>query len=137
MGTDADVYDKWAQAINSSYDLVKISDTDWTHGPSREAFPSVVPILVVPNDMLWVVDYDSDGNRTSTPRRERRIPFYLDKQVSLESPKVEFRISHLEIMTVEGLMCFVSEVQRTCGVFDDIFPSTALVDKCRQYSSRF
>jgi hypothetical protein len=62
----------------------------------------VFPVLVVPNGRLWKTEYDTAGNRTRDPERVDRCSYFVNLTYS-----VDFTISHLEFLTLDGLLAFV------------------------------
>lgn len=101
---DSEVFDKWAQALASSQDLIDSSTTD---GPDiRNACISlVVPVVVVPDDMLWQVVFDSTGNQQSQPTQTDRCPFFVGQGYSASGAfdRTWITLSHLEFVTTRGL----------------------------------
>lgn len=71
--SDGETFDKWSQALSSAEDLVQ--QTRMRRGEHSGNFYSLVlPILVVSNDTLWVVDYSDTGN--SAPQQvQETTPF--------------------------------------------------------------
>jgi len=101
-GSDSDVYDRWAQALSSARDLVDRA----VRVPREQAgdyyFSAILPLLVVPDDTLWVADYDSDGNLLADPRVEDQTSYFVDR-VYQTGDRTSYQVSHLEFMTVRGL----------------------------------
>ncbi|KKK56891.1 hypothetical protein LCGC14_3059990, partial [marine sediment metagenome] len=56
-GNDAEVFEKWSQALASADDLADIASKK---GEKQNNFhlAAVLPLLVVPNGKLWTVNYD-------------------------------------------------------------------------------
>lgn len=113
-GNDAEVYEKWYQAIHSAHDLVDRARLDWKDFTNfHECCTLVLPILVVPNDRLWTVHYSSSGQRIGTANKADRVSFYIDKSVA-PSDKLAgmwYSLSHLEIFTENGLYAFCREIK--------------------------
>lgn len=118
---DGDIYIKWAQALASADDLVWEGLTD-VAGKDSIVVSATLPILVVPNDSLWVVDYDSDGRRSS-PTLAESCEFYVGKPASLRPGIGKFVITHLHIYTVEGLRKFLTNSVNETYFWLDHFPS--------------
>ncbi|QDV40878.1 hypothetical protein Enr13x_07140 [Stieleria neptunia] len=104
-GNDAEVYDKWYQAIHSAHDLVDRANNDWESNEQKACVTFVLPILVVPNNRLWRIKYQSDGTRASDPERTSRTTMYIDKFVAPADrfAGIAASFSHLEIVTEQGL----------------------------------
>jgi len=62
IGSDADLFDKISQSLNSAYEILRSSH----YAGDREltVISLILPILVVPTGRVWFVSYDSDGNIT-------------------------------------------------------------------------
>jgi len=73
------------------------------------ALATAFPILVVPNERLWAVRYDSDGAIIAEPQQVDRIPCYVEKEYEVSTGEVaqRFVASHIELMTVSGLSSYV------------------------------
>jgi hypothetical protein len=104
-GNDAEVYDKWYQAIHSAHELVDRANDDWEKTNSRTCLTFVLPVLVVPNDRLWVLNYDADGERLEEATQVGRTTYYIDKFIPAGNrlTGISVHFSHLEIVTESGL----------------------------------
>jgi hypothetical protein len=109
---DSEVYEKWAQALASAEDLVWNSIHDHDHfsrgEKSKHSRSVVLPLLVVPNETLWVQDYDNDGTQMGTPKQVEHCEFSLWKMIEQKSPWLRFIFTHLHIFTLDGLANFLS-----------------------------
>jgi hypothetical protein len=107
---DSELFDKWAQCLSSCVELV--SRTYWDGEDEKDAMylSLVIPIVVVPSGRLWSVAYDDDGNRVSEPNQTDRCSCFIDKDYEMGTKMAGTRmwISHVEIMTIDGLKSFVS-----------------------------
>jgi hypothetical protein len=98
---DSLTFDKISQAINSSKDIFI--------GPACESGAArhrmVVPVLIVPTDMLWQVDYDHDGDITKHPYRIDEATLFIDHlwTESVTNDFLKYRISHLHIVTIRQI----------------------------------
>lgn len=104
VASDGGVFEKLSQAINSSKDFV---DTSAASGNGDYVTLSFInPILVVPDETLWVVTYDDDGNVMSEPEMTDWIPIYYGQdwqyQLGIGGSGV-YSISHLDIVTIGAL----------------------------------
>ncbi|MBT2336664.1 hypothetical protein J7E49_22490 [Variovorax paradoxus] len=120
---DAEIYDKWGQALASAQDLVIAAALEGTEDQSGlPSFAAVVPMVVVPNGRLWEVTYDDDGEQLGDPVQVERASCYVAKDYRLSSASTEIlSISHLEIVTFDGLLRFVDQfvLDFEGGLFDD------------------
>jgi hypothetical protein len=107
-GRDAEVFDKWSQAISSlitysqEYRNVKSSEYEY----ELHVF---MPFIVIPDNRLWAVVYDNHGNIEIPVRQVDNIGVFMDKNYNTinyqELP--ELKISHIEFMTISGLKTFI------------------------------
>ena len=102
FGNDQETFEKVSQALNSAHDLIVESTT------GRSPYTRVVlPVLVVPNDRLWQVEYAADGAIWRGPQQVRRTTLFVDQLFRLKAnyldTDVKYRISHLEIVTFDEL----------------------------------
>jgi hypothetical protein len=70
--------------------------------PIEAGFFITIPVLVVPDGMLWTCVYDDEGNQTVGPVQAQRIPMFVGKECDygrLLFGYQPFIISHLEIVT--------------------------------------
>jgi hypothetical protein len=109
---DSDIYDKWAQALSSAHDLISLVFSDGKH-IDKYAYSLVFPLVVVPNNRLWCVRYDADGNRISEPELLDRCSFFVNRKYSYRSFQTPpggrtFVVSHLEFVTLNGLRDFAN-----------------------------
>lgn len=106
-GGDKEIYPRWTQALQSASAMLP----DIVNGYSDEksiVIHWIVPILVVPDDRLYVVDFNDSGAQTRAPTSVDRTSFFVDytpSGISIAGP--EFRFGHLEIMTYSHLKSFV------------------------------
>ncbi len=106
--TDAEVYDRWAQAISSARDLVDEAYSE-LHRTRECSLSVVLPLLVVPDDTLWLAEYSPDGQLYREPCKSEHCSLFVDRSYSSSCPigGDEYRISHLEIRTITGLRSFL------------------------------
>lgn len=111
VGSDAEVYEKWSQALSSSRDLIKTALSDGLRAETGYSMSLVVPCVVVPDDRLWTVVYETSGKRKSDPVPVERCSFYVDQHHDPYSEhKFKFSVSHLEFVTLSGLAKLVDSI---------------------------
>lgn len=94
---DAEVYEKWSQAVASADALAE--EAARAHESRQPNVLSLVlPVLVVPNQTLWQVTYNDEGTVVSPPKQCDRCQHFLNRRVS-----GGLTLSHLEIVTFNGL----------------------------------
>ncbi len=129
QSSDSEVYDKWTQAISSAWDLIHESKEDKNSTANQISFTIIIPILVISNKTLWVVDYDSLGNRLNKPYKTNTSSFYLAKEFWTGQFGVGYNISHLHIFTLEGLQTFFKNLTTDKSLFSKFFPSDKLQEE--------
>ena len=103
---DSETYDKWAQALASAADLVRMGRGAHAIYRKETFFTLVLPLLVVSDDTLWAVDYDDDGNHVGAPIQIDSCELYVDRDYPMGDGK-NYRISHLHIYTRKGFIAFL------------------------------
>ncbi|MCG8553399.1 MAG: hypothetical protein MI799_23590 [Desulfobacterales bacterium] len=105
VANDSSVFDKISQSINAAYSLLK--NAHYASDDKDHIFITLVlPILVVPDDRLWNVTYDVDGNIISEPSKIPNCEYYIDKSWLLggeRERKTRYNLSHLEIVQLGHL----------------------------------
>jgi hypothetical protein len=105
---DSEVYEKWGQALASLTNLVEEMSSDGK-GKSKPHFSFCIPALVVPNDRLWAVDYDYDGNLVGHAQRVDHCSFFIGKGYSVGFNEPSYVVSHLELFTLTGFEKFIND----------------------------
>lgn len=129
---DTDVYERWNQALSSSYDLCK-SATEYAHGFSRRHyFTATVPVVVVPDDSLWTLNYDKAGVVCSEPSRTDHCPFFVDRRLKVTGWGADqgFSLSHIHFCTLSGFKSWVVSIQASEDLWIQWFPP-AVLEQCR------
>jgi hypothetical protein len=107
---DAEVYGRWTQALQSAASLLGEFNGEYI-GDQNVEFTWIVPVLVVPDHRLFVVDYDNSGVRSCDPKEIDRTAFYVDyKPPGFECDGPPFKFGHFEIMTYAGLKDFIENI---------------------------
>lgn len=123
VGNDSDIYSKWSQAINSSFEL---ADTAYykSYDNLRRSFISfIMPIVVIPDKTLWVAKYDNEGNRVEEITQEDECQYFVGNKFELgdKISSAEIILSHLHIMTFSRFNKFINDIDTQ---IDIIFPKT-------------
>jgi hypothetical protein len=101
-GTDADVFEKWSQALASIQDLVDDSAYQAYVQKIDAVRTIILPILVVPDGTLWAVMFDDSGAQAGKPRPTDRCSYFVDRSYTI-GDTAYFAVSHLEFVTMTGL----------------------------------
>jgi len=129
---DADVYTKWSQALSSADDLIYLACLDGNDRTGDIALSLVFPVLVVPNDRLWLTQYDSDGKRIKDPHQIDRCSYFVNLSyynIEIPQPGGELTISHLEFVTLKGLLAFVDEISGSDDKLNANFPYEYVIEQ--------
>lgn len=103
LANDKEVFEKWSQAIASSNDLIRAAA--FLQAPSERPQRSIVlPVLVVPDERLWVANYAEDGSLQDGPTLADHVEFFIgDSQTYVENLERLYTLSHLHVVTKSGL----------------------------------
>ena len=127
IANDAEVFEKWSQALSSAADLADEAALDGEN--HKSAFISLVlPILVVPNGRLWKVDYSDNGARDGDPVQVDRCSFFIGRDYRAGDPMrfEHLTISHLEFVTEAGLEDLTKSI---FGTDNSWFPPIATIER--------
>jgi hypothetical protein len=127
---DAELYEKWGQCLSSANDLVERVYWDGSEDEEESYLSAVIPFVVVPNNRLWMVSYDEEGNRVCDPHPTNRCSCFIDKDYEMGTKLASARLwlSHIEIVTFDGMRSFVEAHLKTEEGIANIFPKEALID---------
>ncbi|MFI4848975.1 MAG: hypothetical protein ACIAZJ_07765 [Gimesia chilikensis] len=131
LATDSDVYAKWSQALSSADDLTYLACCDGNDRTGDLALSLVFPVLVVPNGQLWLCEYDSDGNRIKDPEPVNRCSYYVNLSYfhAGAAGGDGLAISHLEFVTLDGLVEFITSLIGDEQKLDSSFPVDHVLQK--------
>jgi len=111
---DTEIYEKWSQALASGVDLVDAAGRNATAAGNQHVFTFVIPVVVLPDDTLWKVEYDVNGKITQGPQPSNEIEFFVGHKVS---PPVElgdssepYVFSHLHFVTFTGFATLLLKI---------------------------
>lgn len=115
----AEIYDRWSQAVNSAASM--IPDLQGTENYQIE-FIALVPILVVPDDRLFVADFDDKGAQQGTVKEARSVDYFIDYTPGA-GPR-GFQMSHLRIVTESALDTLIDELRKPMSPLSESFLSS-------------
>ena len=102
---DSEVFERWSQALAAASDLADWATEEGDRVQSL-VLSLILPILVVPNQTLWQVNYGSEGKMVGDPFQTDRCSFYVGKSYTAGKPiagGTDVTVSHLEFVTLSGL----------------------------------
>ena len=135
---DSEVYEGWSQAVSSAYEM--ILEAYGNDAPAGiESVASVIfPVLVVPDERLWTVEYSPEGVRQGNPKKVERCEFYLGKNFSGLQQVNEYRISHLLIFTKSGFEKYLTDFCKPSShsnlQWDHLFPDIEIKNAIHKLS---
>jgi len=123
-GNDKEIYEKWAQAISSSHDLI----TECTYEREKLGLPKILtaifPVMVVSDNCLWCVDYNSEGTRIKDPEK---VDFFIGKEFWEKAQLCGvYTVSHLKILTYSGFKLLIQNIASNFKYWDEVFPQNNL-----------
>lgn len=135
-----DDYDRWNQAAGSAGALaLKSLDFDKKTDCSTSLATVTLPVLAVPDEALWQLEFNDDGEVTSVPQRVEHITVYRDVQIRrTEKYGTPFyrtlTMSHVHFVTLGGLRKWLAMIGNSKSLYwDTILPEHAI----REISGRF
>ena len=124
VGDDKEVYTKWAQAISSAKDLTYNAMHDRREG--AYSFSFVCPVLVLPNDSLFLIRHDSKGTAISQMEPVRRCSYFINREYKHFNAKMKYVLSHMEFVTLDGLSELLNDWGGSSGVEENFSTSAML-----------
>jgi len=108
VNNDERSYSRILQAVNSSYDL--ISDA-MVANKRFDVVSLIFPVLVIPDDMLFVIDYDSSF-KPNPSRSAEWVSLYTGSiwNVQGHGYYMDFQISHIDIVTIGKLGFYLNQI---------------------------
>ena len=126
--SDADIYDRWSQALSSCVELAQKACTAGHELKISHLFTVILPVVVVPDGSLWKVVYDGDGNISSNPEKTDESEFFVDRHIDISSDYQMLQIfthdygfSHIHFFTLGGFNSFLSKLAINPMVIDQLF----------------
>ena len=126
---DKELYDIWSQCLSSAHDLVDRTYWDQNYGDASYMHSTIFPIVVIPNERLWIVEFDFDGNIETEPEQVSRCSFFINRNYKMGTNATweNFKISHMEIMTCDGLKSFIEEYLESPEGISKFFPLSGII----------
>lgn len=124
VGPDSEIYDKWVQALASGAGLVVVPSGAPDH--SRE-WRAILPIVVVPDNTLWLAEHDENGTLKEPPKPAMAIDYFVGHEYLLKLGNREFKYfaSHVEFLTFTGLEERVAKMASGSGRAWGLFAGAA------------
>lgn len=126
-GGDTETHDRYIQAVSASLSLTRVI-ADELYGlaqSNRSQYPKtlLLPVLVIPNDRLFIADYSKDLAKPDI-RAANRANLFLGYQIGTpHAGPAPLTLSHLEICTLDGLEELLKQFREQEDYnFPNIFP---------------
>lgn len=103
ISNDYEVYEKWGQSLSSLHGMIKSA-----HDTPPDSIIMAIPFLVVPDGRLWRIKYKNNGERIGNPEKTENCSVYTGGYEIPFNGASPFKISHVNIMTLNGLKNFCS-----------------------------
>jgi len=127
---DADIYDKWAQAISSAVGLAETACILPKGAIPPKVVAAILPIVVVPDNLMWAVTYDDEGNIEGDPIQANNCELFVGKEIELGEKKTplfhRFAFSHVHFFSLAGFGSFVSKMAGDQQAWASLFTGKAV-----------
>jgi hypothetical protein len=114
---DGEIFERYAQALSSSVELAGRACVAAIQRQPTERFvwSVILPVVVVPEEALWIVKYDNEGNFDGKPEQTDGCEIYTANGIQTGLPdrpdlRHEFRFSHVHILTLRGFSEFLTNL---------------------------
>jgi hypothetical protein len=90
-------------------------------------FSAIFPIVVLPNQTLWTVKYDINGNIVGEPTLVDHCEFYVARRVRVNISEFaeHFCFSHIDFFTLSGFNSFLIEITQEDEKWQRLFTNKA------------
>lgn len=123
--SDAETYEKWAQAVASAHDLVTSSGHSSLNGKGSNA-AVICPVLVLPDDMLWAAHYSANGTLKTLPHKVEQCSLFLGK--TIQSKWIGYTVSHLMMFTKSAFDSYLDNLaDSNSEIWENLFPENSLL----------
>lgn len=124
---DSDVYDKWAQALSSAVGLAESACHSAKASSVARFFTAVLPVVVVPDELLWRVVYDDSGGVSTDPAQVNECELFVGREIEVGGEKRtplfhQFTFSHVHFFTLAAFASFLSKMALNEHAWTRLFP---------------
>jgi hypothetical protein len=127
---DTEVYNRWSQALSSSYELCQTATEYAREFRKPHFFSATIPVVVVSDETLWTLNYDDDGVVRADPCRTDHCPFFVDRRLMVTGWNADqrFSLSHIHFCTLSGFKSWMTSVQDGDDIWSQWFPPAELAE---------
>ena len=125
---DSETYNKWAQALASAAELVAAACKESAPDGSP-TYTFVMPVLVVSDSTLWVVDYSTEDGTRGPPTEANEAHYFADREhvvQGLYDANAIYHMRHLHIYTRTGFTRMLQNYGSPTGHMADMTFAFAL-----------
>lgn len=120
---ESEIYNRWTQALASADELCKSAAISTTRRPELETV--IMPLVVVPDGTLWIIEYDAEGRQVGRPELSDATNLFLNHEVVVRPHNNWMNLSHVNFYTLTGLDVFLGGLVKN-DAWGDWFISTAV-----------
>lgn len=135
-GKNEEIYDKWIQAFGQGQSLLNKAASIYNTNNLKLNLSAIFPILVIPNNCLWIVNYNLDGNIDSIPKLcdSGELYFSIENTFTDKFPDL-FNFSHLNIYTYNGFINFLNKLEKGSEFLEYIFPEEDIIEQLKSHDA--
>jgi len=126
---DSDIYDKWAQSISSAEELAMAGDTYAQDTGVAICLVAILPVVVIPDNLLWVAAYEDNGSISSDPSKKEHCELFVGRELGIGKIQTpcfhRFVFSHVHFFTLSGFRSFLSSMAVNGPTWDQLFTNKA------------
>jgi len=129
---DSDIYDRWSQALSSSIELADLACKKAYLERKQHVYSTILPIVVIPDETLWIASYDLRGNLVAEPSEADECEFFVGRnvEITLDAQRQlitlhNFSFSHIHFFTLSGFKSFVSKLAINNNIVGVLFSDRA------------
>ena len=118
---DSEIYDRWSQALASAHDLV-MEAANSASGFEFPSFGAVFAWVVVPDETLWTVTYNGDGQIVGDPKVANHCRYFVGHEYVVPRANEKVCVSHIDFVTFSGLRQKLESLHSSAVDWDDWIP---------------
>jgi hypothetical protein len=129
--SESDIYDKWSQALASSVELAERACFLSQDSKYPEKVCSMVmPVVVVPDELLWTVNYDQAGQISQDPDIVEECVYFVDRKFRVDGlNSSHFILTHIHFVTLKGFKNLLARLFDSSGNYwNDILAGGTCLD---------
>ncbi len=101
---ESEIYERWSQAIASCKDLAESSYSIQRSSKCRNFCSFIMPVVVFPNNRLWIAKYDDQGKLESDPEMVNACEYFVGTKYKLGTMRADtLLLTHIHFVTLDGL----------------------------------